>query len=378
MVRPSLALGTGGAIFYDRTSTGWRARCYVRDHDGRRRQVERWRKSKAAAAKALSEALRDRARIPGGDKDVTADTRLRVVAEAWYATLEGLSTNTMQAYRDRLNRQVIPSLGELRLREVTPGASDRFLRAVADNHGPSTAKMCRTVLSGVLGYATRQDAIETNVVRETGTIKRGKPKRLARALTVAQAKQMRALVTYDPVAVRRDIPDLLSFVMGSGTRIGEACAVVWDAVDLDLGIVEIRATAVRIKGIGVVLQPEPKSDAGYRKLALPKWCVAMLKARYHGQGPLEVVFPSQTGKIRDGSNTQADIREALDRAGFAGWTTHLLGRKSAATRLDEDGHSGRQIADFLGHSQVSMSMDNYVGRKVANPGAAETLEILGF
>lgn len=349
----------------------------MRDHDGRRREVERWGKSKATALNALREALRDRVRVQVGTDDLTSETKLKVAAEAWYASLEGLSFNTMQAYRDRLDRQVVPALGELRLREITPGVGDRFLRALAEQH-PGTAKQSRTVLSGILGYATRQDAIETNVVRETGTIKRKQPKRLARALTVAQAKQMRALVTYDPQAVRRDIPDLLSFLMGSGARIGEACAMVWDAVDLDLGIVEIRATAVRVKGVGVVLQPEPKSEAGYRRLALPKWCVAMLRSRYHGQRPADVVFPTQTGTVRDGSNTQADIRQALDRAGFEGWTSHLLGRKSAATRLDEGGHSGRQIADFLGHSQVSMSMDRYVGRKVANPGAAETLEILGF
>jgi hypothetical protein len=74
----------------------------------------------------------------------------------------------LRLYRDRLDRQIIPSLGNLRVRELTVGVCDRHLCAVRDNNGPSTAKATRSVLSGICRFAARHDALERNPVRDTG------------------------------------------------------------------------------------------------------------------------------------------------------------------------------------------------------------------
>lgn len=42
----------------------------------------------------------------------------------------------MQAYRYRLDHQVLPALGALRLSELSVGLLDRHLHSVADRHGP--------------------------------------------------------------------------------------------------------------------------------------------------------------------------------------------------------------------------------------------------
>ena len=78
------------------------------------------------------------------------------------------------------------------------------------------------------------------------------------------------------------------------------------------------------------------------------------------------------GRIRNKSNTTGDLRRAFDRAGFDWVTSHTF-RKTVATRLDEAGQSPRQIADHLGHSRPSMTLDVYVGRRVASSAAAEIL-----
>src|SRR3712207_8498159 len=49
--------------------------------------------------------------------------------------LRDLAPTTMEAYRLRLDRQIIPGLGELRIRELTAGVLDRHLKLVADTHG---------------------------------------------------------------------------------------------------------------------------------------------------------------------------------------------------------------------------------------------------
>jgi integrase len=51
-------------------------------------------------------------------------------------------------------------------------------------------------------------------------------------------------------------------------------------------------------------------------------------------------------------------------------------RRTAATLLDEAGVSARKIADQLGHSQVSVTQNFNMGRKIASEDAARVLEII--
>jgi Phage integrase family len=71
---------------------------------------------------------------------------------------------------------------------------------------------------------------------------------------------------------------------------------------------------------------------------------------------------SATGLIHDPSNTQADLRQALDRAGYPWVSSHAF-RKTVASRLDDEGYGIRHITDQLGHSRPSTTMDNYLGRR---------------
>jgi integrase len=63
----------------------------------------------------------------------------------------------------------------------------------------------------------------------------------------------------------------------------------------------------------------------------------------------------------------------LDNAGFGWATSHVL-RKTTASVLDAGGLSAREIADQLGHARPSITMDRYMGRKVASDRGATVLE----
>ena len=90
----------------------------------------------------------------------------------WFATLEeeGRSPSAIQLYSDRLQRQVPPALGSVRVRELTVGLIDRHLAAVKAQHGNAIAKTTRTVISGICSLATRHDALPSNPCRETHRI----------------------------------------------------------------------------------------------------------------------------------------------------------------------------------------------------------------
>jgi hypothetical protein len=73
-------------------------------------------------------------------------------------------------YRDRLDKQILPSLGELRLRELSVGVVDRHIAAVKVAHGPSLAETTRSVLSGLFTLACRYDALATNPMPRRGRL----------------------------------------------------------------------------------------------------------------------------------------------------------------------------------------------------------------
>ncbi|GGS21285.1 phage integrase [Actinokineospora fastidiosa] len=381
MGRPSLPVGTHGAIrCYRLGPKRYRAVTDYRDYDGRTRRVERTAASRTGAEQRLKEALRDRGRTSGGS-EITAESKVAVVAEQWMANiLEAVedgrrSPGTADVYRARLDKQVLPAIGALRLREVTVSRLDRLVSEVQKRHGKSTAKTTRTVLSGVLKLAVRHDALSVNLVAGVGRIE-GQEQGVAQALTLEQAVELRAKIAAHPKARIWDLPDFTDMMLATGLRIGEASAVTWDALDLVKGTVEVRGTVIRERGKGLRIKPKPKTKSGWRTLELPSWAVAMLKARMPEDAkPDDPVFPAPLGGLRDPSNSNHDLRVVFDHAGYK-WVTSHVYRKTVATLMDESGLPVRVIADQLGHAKVSMTQDVYLGRKTRKTGAASVLEAI--
>ena len=123
-----------------------------------------------------------------------------------------------------------------------------------------------------------------------------------------------------------------------------------------------------------MLQPHGKTKDSSRTVALPAWLVSRLLERKVNAVPNEwdVVFCSALGKLRDTSNTTKHVRALLDAAGFE-WAVGHTFRKTAATWLDEDGVSGPQVANQLGHEKPSMTMDHYMSRRAVTERAALVL-----
>ncbi|MGR6963950.1 site-specific integrase [Geodermatophilus sp. URMC 61] len=273
--------------------------------------------TRAQAERRLREALRDRG--TGATPPVPADSRLRTIAVRWLADIDGSdrASGTKRLYRFALHAYVLPGLGELRLREVTVPALDPLLTSVHGAHGPAAAKTTRSALSGILGLAVRHRLLATNPVRETPA-RRGPrgSRRRPRALTLEEAHQLRARLTADPTAVRQDLPDLVAFLLGTGLRIGEACAVRPTDLDLDLeeGTLTVAGTVTRDPLLGLLIQQRPKTDAGRRTIALPPQTLDLLRrrlARLPAAADPPVLFPSPKGLLRDPNNTSGDLRQAL-------------------------------------------------------------------
>lgn len=415
MPRPPLPLGTLGEIKVTLLAPGkYEARARFRDFDGTTRQVRKLGSTERKAESALKASVTGR-RVGGGD--ITSETRIKALADAWLEEVWGssLSTGTKQNYDGNVDRYIRRALGDMQIQEATAGRIAKALSTIRDKHGPGAAKSTRTVLSGMFSLAVRHDAASANPVRDAGKFGTGRRKR-PRALTAEQAEYVTDFARSDEFATAHDLPDLIDWMLFTGCRIGEACAARLGQnpdgellLDLDAGTWEINATVIRVRRQGLIIQDWTKSDAGWRVLALPASAAALVRRRLAEArlwAPEGGIFPAPAGKaLRDPSNTPGDMRTFFDsidcdhcsRTGFQhdddgnvlrdkhrqpvrcsrgpySWVTSHTFRKTVATRLEEAGWTARQVADQLGHSQPSMTQDVYFGRGVVNKQAAVVLD----
>lgn len=390
MARPPLPLGTYGDIWVSDPPGPYKARARYRDLDGVTRTVARWGQTKQQAKDRLRAALAERQHDTGIGLRQTGT--VKTLAEVWLEQVDAsnLATNTKTAYRYTVHKSVIPRIGAHRIGELSTPVVDRMLTKIREERGPGAAATTRAVLNGMVRLAIRHGALTVNPVREAAAVP--KAKRPTRSLTPHDVDTISDGFRADPRAVEWDLPDLIEFGLATGARIGEVLALRDSVVDLEAGTVEINATVIRVKGRGMVIQERPKTAAGWRVLALPGYAVDMLRRRraelrfqpetvtilgtdgkFRTETPWVAFAAPYTRKLRDTTTVAGELRRALDALGYP-WVTFHTFRKTVATRLDEAGLSGREVADQLGHSQPSMTQNAYMGRKVLSPRAAHALE----
>lgn len=354
-----------------------RAIANYRDFDGITRRVEASGRTATLATQNLRMRLQGRA-AAGRHGELTAMSRFAEAAEVWLSKVDELvadgrrSPGTVETYRRQLKNHLLPAMGQVRLGEATTPLVDNVIASIKRRVSPATAKSCRSVVSGVMGLAVRYGAILANPVREVERIE-ARPKKDPRALTTAERVDLVAQLQADEKARRRDLPDLVFFMLATGVRIGEALAVVWSEVDWQAGTVQVTSTLIRVKGEGL-LRKGTKSRAGERTLPLPVSAVALLRRRFMSGARLDQpLFPDVIGGFRDPANVRRELREARGTEALAWITSHTF-RKTAATILDEAALSARLVADQLGHSRPSMTQDIYMGRRSVDSQAALALE----
>jgi integrase len=371
MARPRTPIGTNGVIHTAELSPGvWRARTLYRFPDGKRRQVERTRdgKTKTKAVHALQEALLDIA--APGDAEIKASTSLTQLAEMFLqAKIDaGRTPYTIDTYRQQITKIINPRIGDLKVTEATTGRLQRFFTTVAKEHGHGAAKGCRSVLSGMMAMAVRNDIIRTNPIIGVEGIQRP-PTQGAKALPLEEVTAFRTLIRADTELQRLDLVDLFDFMLFTGCRIGEALALRWTHVDTTAHKITFAATVSRARGKPLTIQEHGKTESSTRTITVAPELFDILTTRDHSN---ELVFPSMLGKLRDTNNTEADWRAHRDRLGYPELTTHTF-RKTVATALDVAGLSARAIAEYLGHKQPSMTQDKYMARNTGSSVAAEKL-----
>ncbi|MBD3942801.1 site-specific integrase [Microbacterium sp. NEAU-LLC] len=352
MARPRTPLSSYGTIHAVEVEPGkWRARARYRFESGRLRQVERFAPSRAKAEAALRKALTEIQESTA--VEVKRETRVRDLGERFLREKAGRAPRTVETYERSVRKVIVPRIGDLAVSEATPERLQRFLDVVATENGPGEAKKARAVLSGMMGLAARSDAIRANPVRELAPIEGGGDGAIP--IPLAELPQLLESVRDDERLQQLDMVDLVEFIAGTGARISEAIGLDWADVDQECRVVTIRKS---------------KTTAGERRIVVPAAVSASLARRERRDGP---VFPTPFLKRRDRRNTSNDWQAGRERLGLPAYTFHSF-RKTVATALDQAGLSPRDVAEYLGHADPSLTMSVYMSKTVGGRRAADALD----
>ena len=387
MARPRLPLGTWGKITREPLKPGlWRARARFRSFDGKIRRYEARSSTGAKAENALIHKLMILA--PGSEELINPDMPLRELAKIWWSEFSDLdrAPNTRQRYREVLDGYILPGTGGLTIREANVSALDRFLKTVRKNNGNSTAKICKSLLSGMMSLATRHGAIGANPLREVARIPASAKE--VRALTLQEAIELRKSISawQQPTSKQngqneKDILDVVDIMLATGIRIGEALAIRWTDIDLDSTkpTLTINGTVINLRGRnGLTIQDHPKSANSRQRYYLPEFSIEMLQRRQSEtfrSNRLVLVFPSSVGTIRDPNGFRKQWREARKAVGFD-WVTPHTFRKSVGTILANTQGMAAASAQ-LGHSSDQITRRHYVQKTHQAPDNTEVLQSFG-
>ncbi|MGW7682259.1 tyrosine-type recombinase/integrase [Kribbella sp. NPDC054772] len=191
-------------------------------------------------------------------------------------------------------------------------------------------------------------------------------------MTQVEREAWFAQISKDPAAVRADLPDLTTFMLATGVRIGESLGLLWSQVNLQTGEIEITHQIIRVTGDGLI-RTRTKSRAGERVLVVPSWCLSMLLSRAAQGVRLEqAVFPDSRGGFRDPSNVNRDLRKA--RSPIGGEVRRALSDQLRKARPDA-GITQPEVTKRLGWSSSRISLIERARLKVTREDAAALLDL---
>ena len=381
MPRPPMPPGTWGTIGVYKTPAGTHeASANYVYFSGRVARIRARAASGQAARTALVRKLQELNGAEASENDLTPLSTVAELAAFWLREKEaqGVATNSLKAYRSTVANQVVPVIGERRLRDCRTGTLDRVVKdRAALGFNPT---MLRKVLHGMFAVAVRHDVVASNPVRDVARFSR--PRREIEYLDMDQIHHVRSLVAAATLSRRpgprptADLMDAVDLILGTGCRIGEIGALVYAEIELAVSAptLTVSGTIITETGVGTFRQPWTKSSAGYRTLYLPPFAVGILLRRQveNRANPYGAVFPTRRGTWRQVSNWERMWNQVVDDTAYD-WVTFHTFRRSVATLIDREvGIDAAQAQ--LGHEDSGITRDFYVHKSKLAPDLSVHLE----
>jgi len=323
--------------------------------------------TKKEAEKRLAELLHQ---VDKGEYAKPTDLTVADFMHQWlrdYVT-HGVGPVTAKGYRHWTEKHIIPSLGKLKLTQLSQSHVQAFYRKMLENGrrddkgalSPRSVLHVHRLLHNALSHAVKWGIIGRNVCEAVD------PPRV-------RQKQMRALDAEDVKRLLEASKEsiyypLFHLAVFTGMRRSELLGLRWCDVDLDMSTLSVVQTLHCLSKGKIVFQ-EPKSQKGKRQIALSPTAVIALREHRQKQeverlllgstlAPDDLVFTNLDGTpLLPNSVTHAFIK-TVRRLGLHGVRFHDL-RHTHATLLLRQGVNVKALQERLGHSTITTTLDIY-------------------
>ena len=353
----------GEGTYYARPDGGWLYRVTV---NGRRVN---------GSGRTKSEAKRvtlDRARLVA-ERPATATVEALVTE--WSALAPAsldLRPTTADQYRALLRRHVIPTLGPVRLSNLTRRMVADAIRGIEGSS--STSRSTYAALVKVFDHAVSSGVLAVNLARETPRPRAQETR--SRAVTQDGAKGLLLVASEHRWAAAA----WLSF--GCGLRRGEVLGLRWSDVDLERGELAVSGNVTR-SSAGLV-RGAPKTRRGQRRVPVPASVVEVLKAHRTRQAAerlaalvwadLDLVLTNEVGGLVEPRALSRAWSSWAKKAGLSDRGTHAGRHYAATTLLSSGAASVADVAAALGHDPAVL-LHTYAVAVAAGQRAAS--DVLG-
>ena len=152
--------------------------------------------------------------------------------------------------------------------------------------------------------------------------------------------------------------------LSSGIRIGEICALTWEDIDTDNGVINVRRTIQRIYTIEEdirkteLLLDTPKTKNSIREIPMSKELLKMLKPMKKIVNNSFFVLTNDA-KPTEPRTYRTYYKNLMEKLEIPALKFHGL-RHSFATRCIESNCDYKTVSVLLGHSNISTTLNLYV------------------
>lgn len=285
-----------------------------------------------------------------------------LVAKEWLELKKmSVKYSSYVKYETVILKHIVPFFDNYILEQINDEIIVSFFKKLIDieKYSNSTLHAIRYVMKSILEYAEKKYCIQTI---NFSFIKLNRTKKNLKVLSEDQKASLETycFTHYEPISIA------ILIALYGGLRIGEVCALTWQDIDLNNGIITVTKTVERLKNKEnmesktILMILEPKTQTSKRIVPIPSFLKEYLY-NYHNDLTISnksSYLLTNSEKIPDPRTIQNQFQRLCQDYNFQ-INFHSL-RHTYATHCVMQEVDLKSLSEMLGHSNVSTTLQLYV------------------